>query len=413
MSTIVSGSKERNGSKAAARNGAAKSPAAQSAQAATPATATPTADSAGVNSVGDQPDDGAGLKDELLREIHWTRGGGGFCFADTSETRRDAVRCWDALRAAVEQFDDPTVTAVLRAAVGRQGKPAALVRGVPKPAPSFHSETLRTSVLRTDWSPEGVQLAIDWSSLDLRIELSIGRDLVFAGLMPPQVKVNGRSPSPIGTWEEVCWDADTDADYLELELELSDGVRLQRQFLLARRDGVLWIADSLLNPVAADLECTISAACVPTTRFAAADETREVVGTLGRRSCVVLPAALPEWRVESHAGELVASPDAVRLRQSARGAVALYVPLCIVVDPQRARRPSTWRRLTIGEDLKIQPADRAVGYRIQVGNEQWLVYRSLTPRANRSVLGVNLQTSFLFTRIRRPAEVETITEIEN
>jgi hypothetical protein len=91
----------------------------------------------------------------------------------------------------------------------------------------------------------------------------------------------------------------------------------------------------------------------------------------------------------------------------------MYAPLAMVVDSRRAKRECTWRRLTVGENLQIQPADRAVGYRLQAGREQWLVYRSLTPRANRTVLGVNLQTNFLCSRIKSDGASDTLIEVED
>ena len=55
--------------------------------------------------------------------------------------------------------------------------------------------------------------------------------------------------------------------------------------------------------------------------------------------------------------------------------------LFIDLRKDRFVRPVTWRQLTVAENLSIQPADVAVGYRVQIGADQWLFYRSLAPRA--------------------------------
>jgi hypothetical protein len=54
----------------------------------------------------------------------------------------------------------------------------------------------------------------------------------------------------------------------------------------------------------------------------------------------------------------------------------------------------------------------AVGYRVQVGGQQWLFYRSLGPRGNRTLLGHNLVTEFLAARFNRDGVAESLLEIE-
>ena len=129
------------------------------------------------------------------------------------------------------------------------------------------------------------------------------------------------------------------------------------------------------------------------------------------RKALVLPLALPEWRVDTRPGALTAVEDRLELSQSAHGS-ALFAPLFIDLDRRRIARPYTWRQLTVGENLAIQPADVAVGYRVQAGRQQWLVYRSLAPAGNRSLLGHNLVSGMLLARFDRQGEVQALVEIE-
>jgi len=62
--------------------------------------------------------------------------------------------------------------------------------------------------------------------------------------------------------------------------------------------------------------------------------------------------------------------------------------------------------------MHLLPRDEAVGYRIQVGAEQWLVYRSLAPRANRIVLGQNFSSEFVMARFTGEGEAENLMEID-
>lgn len=351
-------------------------------------------------------------RDDLLRDLHWTRPNGVACFL-ANEPRSVIEARQRQLGEAVGELDDVELFATWKAATMRKGKAATAFKGSPKPAASFHAESLQSTVLRTDWSPTAVQIAVDWSQPAIRCEFAIGRDVVASGPMTSRVTMNGRECPVVDEWREVCWISDEEADYLELETTLADGLRLQRQFILLRRDGLAYMADAVLNRDRADIECEWSLPTVPTMKWTQAEETRDVQAAFGRRNFLVLPAALPEWRAERADGEVTADERGLSLRQSARESVALYAPLCLIVDSRRARRECTWRRLTIGENLQIQPADKAVGFRLQAGREQWLVYRSLTPRANRTVLGVNLQTNFLFSRFKPDGDSDTLIEVED
>jgi hypothetical protein len=126
----------------------------------------------------------------------------------------------------------------------------------------------------------------------------------------------------------------------------------------------------------------------------------------------VLPLALPEWRTDPQGGALQAVDGRLELRQHAAGR-ALACPLLLDLRPERSLAQLTWRQLTVAQSLEIQPRDVAVGYRAQCGMDQWLFYRSLARRANRTVLGQNTSSEFFAGRFLAPSgEVEQLVEIE-
>jgi hypothetical protein len=53
-----------------------------------------------------------------------------------------------------------------------------------------------------------------------------------------------------------------------------------------------------------------------------------------------------------------------------------------------------------------------VSFRLQVGRRQWLVYRSLTPPANRTTLGQNYATEFVFAKFLSDGTADPLIEIE-
>ncbi|MHB8902693.1 MAG: hypothetical protein ACYC6Y_28370, partial [Thermoguttaceae bacterium] len=90
-----------------------------------------------------------------------------------------------------------------------------------------------------------------------------------------------------------------------------------------------------------------------------------------------------------------------------------FAPLFLDLNARRMRRPGTWRRLTVAQSLEIVPANVAAGYRVMVGGQQWLIYRSLAAAANRTLLGHNLATEMLVARFDKAGEVQPLIEIES
>jgi hypothetical protein len=142
-----------------------------------------------------------------------------------------------------------------------------------------------------------------------------------------------------------------------------------------------------------------------------APETREAHLAGRGRIAACLPLALPEWRVASATGELTTVDRRVVLRQQGSGS-RLYVPLLIDLDRRRLGQPVTWRQLTVAQQSQVQPPSVAVGYRVQIGQEQWVFYRSLAPSANRTVLGHNLTCEFYAGRFDEEGEAEQLIHVD-
>ena len=262
-----------------------------------------------------------------------------------------------------------------------------------------------------NWFRGGKRVAVACSGNEVRLELHLGESEVLGGPWGWRLSVDGQCVEAIGSWEETCRVQRRRAAYLELALPLAGGRRLERHLLIAPRDGFLFLADAVLGDAPASMEYTGRLPIAAPARFEAADENQEGWLATDRRRAVVVPIALPEWRGDSRIGHLAGAAGAIDLRQSCYGC-SLFAPLFIDIRRKRIGKPLTWRRLTVAEERRIQPADRAVGYRVRIGRKQWLIYRSLGPRANRTVLGKNLCTEFLVARFDRNGDTDTILEIE-
>ncbi len=255
------------------------------------------------------------------------------------------------------------------------------------------------------------RLLTSYSGRENLLELQSAGAVLCSGLWECQVRIEGQTLSPISRWQETCWFSDRDADYLELELRLERGVRVERSILLAKEDRFVYLSDAILpaqlGPI--DYQCTLPLA--PGAKLKRAGQSREVRVQAGRGAALVLPLALGEWRADGEPGELALNGQGIQLQQQAAGGRTLAA-LWIDLDRRRTARPFTWRRLTVAESRRAVPNHVAVGYRIQAGSAQWLVYRSLGKKGNRTLLAHNLSTEMLVGRFTKAGEVEKLLEIE-
>jgi len=282
-----------------------------------------------------------------------------------------------------------------------------------KGRPGYYNAAAKTALLRREKKAPQDDLLVDFSRSDVRIELKSAGVSLASGLWTWQASVIGQPLVIQGPWSEVAWRREDACDYLEIELPLSHGWKLKRQLLLARQDRFLFLADALIGPIASPVEIRY-AHSLPLAADAVFDpqrETRDGCLVSSRRRASLVPLALAEWRSEFCHAELAASGGNLMLQQAALGH-NLYAPLWLDLDPRRLHRPLTWRRLTVAENLAVVPRDVAAAYRIQAGRQQWIIYRSLTPPKNRSVLGYNTFAAFACLRLLAGAKTEEILEIE-
>jgi hypothetical protein len=317
------------------------------------------------------------------------------------------------LKASLE-FDDDEEDRLIAALVLPGSKKSEVERAdrYALPEPGAHSEWSCAAVLRTDWPHSKPHLSVLYPEKKVLMELSTRREVLWSGEWTWEILLDGQPVLPASDWEESCWVSDDDADFLELEIELTGGLRMQRQLVLAREDRFLLAADVILGDRPCELEYR---ACLPLAEeitWEASEDSYEGFLAGRRRGALVLPLALPEWRDDTRSvGMLRRTDNGLELTQKAKGC-SMYCPLWFDLDSRRMGRSLTWRNLTVAESLEVQPADVAAGYRVQVGDEQWLVYRSLAERANRTLLGHNLSSEMLVGRFDEAGEVEPLVEVE-
>lgn len=339
-----------------------------------------------------------------------SRGNGTLAWSADSPSSTHAL-AW--LQRQVESRGDRVTRRMAAAAVSRARKAASATDPLTAPA---HGERARMSVLRSSWLPRAPRVFVLDRGATFQLELDSGREVLLSGPVETEILWNGVQLAPQGVWNTSCWISDDDVDYLELELHLSQGVRLERHLLLARTDQFCFWADSVLGPEASDAPAAIDYRAwlplAPGVSFQGEEQTREGVLVGRKPRAKVMPLALGEWRRDTRWGELSSDESALVLSQSNPKGQALFAPLWFDLRSQRFSKPCTWRQLTVAEEREVVNRDMAVGYRVQLGKRNWLIYRSLFNRMSRTLLGHHLFHEFLAARFTRRGEVEPLIAIE-
>jgi hypothetical protein len=286
-------------------------------------------------------------------------------------------------------------------------------RGLPL---AMHDAQAAVAVMRSDWSAGGLRLLADYRGSTVRLEVAVGDRLLVDGIWGCAISTAGRPAGPAGGWRVSCWETGRKATILGLTTGLEGGGTLERQIVLLPRDRVVILADAVraaapaseagdaavidyrgVVPLAADLEGE------------AAAETREVLCFDTTMRFLALPPALGEWRGVGR-GNLEVTPAGLAVTQS--GHARLYAPLWLDCSAPRLGRPLTWRQLTVADTRIILPPHQAAGFRIQAGDEQWLLYQALDAPRNRTLLGCNVACELLVGRVKRSGEVARLLEIQ-
>ncbi len=318
----------------------------------------------------------------------------------------------------VESADEPNLKPILAAALdlaGDKGDASAAAIVVSKtivprhlrpnakrvPDASLESAWSCLAVLARDWSPATPRLTVAFAEEPLGLELSIRGKKILSGRWTMESVCDGQSVGPIGPWQELCWQSDKKCDFLELGVELAEGLQIERQIVLSKRDNVLLVADvlSAKDGEPHKLRHSLSLPLARRVAWLPETETRDGFLLSQKQRTAVLPLGLHEWRCDPRGGTLMCESGRLMLAETTTGR-ALYCGLIFDLDPARSKKPRTWRQLTVSEMLQVVPRDVAVGFRAQSGGDQWLIYRSLGPAGNRAVLGQNISSEFYAGRFR-------------
>ncbi len=357
------------------------------------------------------------LRDMLVHAARWSRADGTHLLGAGS-TANGSQAIWDALAKLCRQ--SKVLDAVMTLSGigrGKRGQVRTQIAPAKLPPLTHYSEDAAVVCMQSDWRQKGGHVAVHFSEFDLCLE-ALGPKGVqtLAGEWLINVEVDGQAQMQMAEWQELCWFSDDDVDYLELEARFGQEARVQRQFVWFREERLLLLADSLLADRKAELQLSSEIPLAPGAEFVPAERSTEGMIQAPGGKLLVLPLGLPEWRrqqsITGSSDGLQADDTRLVSAVSASGN-ALYAPTLISLCNSHAKQRFTWRRLTVADELRIVGPDEAQAFRIQIGTDQWLIYRSLGTNVRRSALGMHTTDDFYVGRFDpEDGEFDTMLQVE-
>ncbi len=309
---------------------------------------------------------------------------------------RDDTSQTGLLYTAAAELDPAALTPAVEASLGHSKTKGRLAWQVSLPEPSLYCESQGLAALLPEWDVRRGRVHVDYRNDQFQLQVHAGRPMLLSGQWQVSITSDGEEQSACGPWSEVCQYSDDDVHYLELEQPWSGELKLQRQIMVVRDDRCVMLADAVISPPTAaptELEYTARWEVNDAIKSEPEADTWEIIMGDSKSRALAIPLALSEWRVGSNAGTFnVAADGSLVLR--VKGNNNLYAPLWIDCERSRFNKPRTWRQLTVAELLRIVTPDEAAAYRIEVGPDQWFVYRSMIGRVSRTALGKNVVADF-------------------
>ncbi len=284
------------------------------------------------------------------------------------------------------------------------------------PEPGRYYEKAELATMRRSWKQDSARIAVDYARDPMWLDcIGAGGLRLLSGEWDLIIQKNGEVLETDVGWSDVCWFSDDDVDYLEIESAVEGRCRIQRQMMLVREEGLMFFSDTLLANEKGrwSLDSTWELGSEIEVRSNAKTHEVELFhgSKNGERCGLLLPLALPEWRRHPSQGRLRGESGKLVLHQEVDG-TRLYCPLVLSTRKISRKSPFTWRHLTVAQDLEIQPPQIAQAFRIQIGQEQMVFYRSLAKTVRRSAMGLHLNSEFYTGRFDSDeATFESIVEI--
>lgn len=281
-----------------------------------------------------------------------------------------------------------------------------------KAAGSHQSDWAAGGLLRSGWQRSSDAVSFQWDDVTHHVSLIAAGHEVIRGPWETQITMDGAKLPTTNDWDCTCWFEDNEAAFVELEVEVADGIKHVRQVMLSLQEQFAILLDSV---VSRDDQRTIElASSIPHASWLTASRnsiTRDWMLQYGSVNVRTIPLWLPDDRLHSGAGDFFINEDGLQMYATGQGGATL--PLFFDWAENRHIHDADWNRLTVTEERRVVSTNEAAAFRVRVGKLQVLLYRSFrTPDDLRAVLGQHTHKETLIGHVRNAGEVEPLVMVE-
>lgn len=281
-------------------------------------------------------------------------------------------------------------------------------------AGSSQSDWAANAVLRSGLTSNADSIGLSWSGEDVHVGLSCEGRRLLTGKWNYNIKVDGEPNVSMGEWVCTCWFTDDDVAFVELEKGSADGIRHVRHVMLSTAENMALLVDTVTaateeSVVEFDADLTNVSGHFPT--LERNPITRELRGDSSMPELRVVPVWLEEDRLMNASGNCAADADGIHITANGTGGVT--VPLVIDWNRRRKAAEADWNRLTVTEDRKVLSQHHTGAYRVRIGLNQLLIFRSLRPGTQlRAALGYNTSHETAYGSICHSGVIDPLVMVE-
>ena len=377
----------------------------------------------------------------LVRTAHWTA-----AFENSWLTAKNTARLADAARTCAsllihgglvsrpptnlretERCAADVVDHALRAIGIRESSPfAVLSRSLAQRKHGLSKKKVRSAQIETssqsDWAESAILRSglqadadlclVNWDEPASAIHLAVLGTPLLSGIWTSEVIVDGETVGPIEGWGCSCWFSDEEAAFVELESDPTDSLHVVRHVMLSLKERIGVVCESVTSTDSNATVGLINQLPLAANPLAVTNSiTREIALHADCVSTRVIPAWLEDDRVQHTIGRCEKIDNA--LVSAGEGLGGATVPLIFDWHPERQALDADWNRLTVTEDRAVVSAQNASGFRVRIGKQQILIYRSLrSGEFPRAVMGLHTLNETVYGRVKKSGEIAPLVLVD-
>ncbi|MCH2200810.1 MAG: hypothetical protein MK102_02485 [Fuerstiella sp.] len=278
---------------------------------------------------------------------------------------------------------------------------------------SNQSDWAESAIMRSGLQIDSDVCIVNWDRPEPSIHLAVLSTPLLSGVWSSELTVDDDIMGPIEGWKCSCWFSDEEAAFVELEADPSDSVHVVRHVMLALRDRIGVVCESVTTDHAESTVRLKNQLPLASSPLAVTNSiTREIAVHADCVSTRVIPAWLEDDKVQHTVGRCETT-DGMLLAET-EGLGGATMPLILDWHPERQALDADWNRLTVTEARTVLHDRNAAGFRVRIGKQQLLIYRSLRAGDGpRAVMGLHTMNETVYGRVRKSGEVAPLVLVES